>query len=407
MLKSLELFGFKSFAERTRFDFAAGITGVVGPNGSGKSNVVDAVKWILGDQSAKSLRGEEMTDVIFNGAAGRAPSQFAEAVLTFDNSSGFLPVEAAEVQIGRRLWRGGDSEYLINRRTARRKDLIDLLRGTGAGSAAYSIIEQGRVDQILQASATTRRNVFEEAAGISRFKARRIEAERKLERVAQHVERLTDLVDQLEAQLTATRSQAAKAAAFRELSNELKELWLGLAADDHRRLSARLEEVERSRTECGEQIEQHSGRLSELEAALAEQDERLADADQRLRGTERRRGEARETIVRHEATIRHQSARVTELEAEQARLRRQRSIMAVRLREVLAEREHNCGVLEVSRREIAAGQDDMLRRDHRRDDLQEHIAVQRQSIERDRQAHLKRVREFSTTENRIESIESQ
>src|SRR5690606_35473837 len=146
MLKSLELFGFKSFADRTRFDFHTGLTGVVGPNGSGKSNVVDSIKWILGDQSAKSLRGKEMTDVIFNGASGRKGSAFAEATLTFDNSSRFLPIDAAEVHIGRRIHRNGDSEYLINRATARLKDIRDLFLGTGAGSASYCIIEQGRVD---------------------------------------------------------------------------------------------------------------------------------------------------------------------------------------------------------------------------------------------------------------------
>src|SRR6478735_1958595 len=123
MLKSLELFGFKSFADRTRFDFSTGITGVVGPNGSGKSNVVDAMKWILGDQSAKSLRGKEMTDVIFNGSAGRKASAFAEATLSFDNSNGLLPLDMQEVQIGRRIWRNGDSEYLLNRAPARLKDI--------------------------------------------------------------------------------------------------------------------------------------------------------------------------------------------------------------------------------------------------------------------------------------------
>ena len=185
MLKSLELFGFKSFADRTRFDFSTGITSVVGPNGSGKSNVVDAMKWILGDQSAKSLRGKEMTDVIFNGSASRKPSAYAEATITFDNASGWLPSDAQEVQVGRRIWRNGDAEYLLNRATARLKDIKDLFMGTGAGTSAYSIIEQGRVDQILQANPTSRRAVFEEAAGISRFKSRKIEAQRKRERVGQ------------------------------------------------------------------------------------------------------------------------------------------------------------------------------------------------------------------------------
>src|ERR1700722_18608438 len=234
MLTSLEIFGFKSFADRIRFDFATGITGVVGPNGSGKSNVVDSIKWILGDQSAKSLRGKEMTDVIFNGASGRKPSAFAEATLTFDNSTGFLPVETAEVQIGRRISRSGEGEYLINRSPARLKDIRDLFMGTGAGSATYCIIEQGRVEQILQANASARRLVFEEAAGISRYKNRKVDAERKLERVDQNVARLTDIVDEVEAQLNTIRSQAVKAAKYRQVTEQLRELWLGFSAYQHR-----------------------------------------------------------------------------------------------------------------------------------------------------------------------------
>ena len=222
------------------FDFAPGITGVVGPNGSGKSNVVDSIKWILGDQSAKSLRGKEMTDVIFNGASGRKPSGFAEATLTFDNSSGFLPVDSPEVQIGRRIYRSGDAEYLINRAPARLKDVRELFLGTGAGSSNYCIIEQGRVEQILQANMTSRRLVFEEAAGVSRYKARKVDAERKLERVDQNVARLTDIVDEVEAQLSTIRSQAVRAAKFRQISEQLRELWLGFAADQYREYSSKL-----------------------------------------------------------------------------------------------------------------------------------------------------------------------
>src|ERR1700685_1047823 len=246
MLKSLEIFGFKSFADRTRFDFASEITGVVGPNGSGKSNVVDAIKWILGDQSAKSLRGKEMTDVIFNGASGRKPSPFAEATLTFDNSSGFLPTEAREVQIGRRLYQSGEAEYLINRAAGRLKDIRALFLGTGARLASYCIIEQGRVEQILQANMSPRRLVFEEAAGVSRYKTRKLDAERKLERVDQNVARLTDIVDEVEAQLNTIRSQAVKAAKYRQVSEQLRELWLGLASDQYREQSSQLVTVEQS-----------------------------------------------------------------------------------------------------------------------------------------------------------------
>src|SRR5947207_6722213 len=178
MLKRLELVGFKSFADRTAFDFAPGVTGIVGPNGSGKSNVVDAVRWVLGEQSARSLRGGEMTDVIFNGSTSRRSLGLAEVTLTFDNTGRALATEAEEVQITRRVYRGGEGEYLINHQICRLKDIKDLFLGSGAGTDAYSIIEQGRVDVLLQSSTKERRAIFEEAAGNSSIKAKKIESQR-------------------------------------------------------------------------------------------------------------------------------------------------------------------------------------------------------------------------------------
>ncbi len=201
MLKRLELVGFKSFADKTEFVFAPGVTGVVGPNGSGKSNVVDAVRWVLGEQSAKSLRGGEMTDVIFNGSATRRSLGMAEVTMTFDNGRRALATEADEVQIGRRVYRSGEGEYLINGRACRLKDVKDLFLGSGAGSDAYCIIEQGRVDVLLQASTKDRRTIFEEAAGVSRFKAKKTETLRRLERVDQNLQRLRDIVEEVDKQL--------------------------------------------------------------------------------------------------------------------------------------------------------------------------------------------------------------
>src|ERR1700722_20217799 len=162
MLKALELVGFKSFADKTRFEFNPGITVVVGPNGSGKSNIVDAIKWVLGEQSVKSLRGKEMADVIFNGSASRRPLNAAEVSLIFDNSARKLAIDAAEVHITRRVYRSGEGEYLINRQQCRLRDIRDLLAGTGLGAEAYSVIEQGKVDVLLQSSPSQRRLIFEE-----------------------------------------------------------------------------------------------------------------------------------------------------------------------------------------------------------------------------------------------------
>ena len=175
LLKKLELFGFKSFADKTCFEFGRGINGVVGPNGCGKSNVVDAFKWILGEQSAKSLRGNEMLDVVFSGTNSRPAMGYAEASLTFLNDKNLLPVEYDEVCITRRLYAAGESEYLINKQPCRLKDIKELFLGTGVGGSCYSIMEQGKIESLLQVNAQERRFVFEEAAGISKYKNKKRE----------------------------------------------------------------------------------------------------------------------------------------------------------------------------------------------------------------------------------------
>src|SRR5438445_11186038 len=241
MLKRLELVGFKSFADKTQFDFAAGVTAIVGPNGSGKSNVVDAVRWVLGEQSAKSLRGGEMADVIFNGSTTRRSLGLAEVTMTFDNSRRLLAIEGDEVQITRRVYRDGEGEYLINHQICRLKDIKDLFLGSGAGTDAYCVIEQGRVDVLLQASTRERRVIFEEAAGISRFKAKKIETLRKLERVEQNLQRLRDIIDEVEKQLRSVKLQAAKAQRFQEYSERLKELRLGRGLEEYQQPTQRLQ----------------------------------------------------------------------------------------------------------------------------------------------------------------------
>src|SRR6516164_5830895 len=237
MLKRLELIGFKSFADKTEFDFPAGITGIVGPNGSGKSNVVDAVRWVLGEQSAKSLRGGEMADVIFNGSAVRKSLGLAEVTMTFDNARRALATEAEEVQITRRVYRSGEGEYLINQQPCRLKDIKDLFLGSGAGTDAYSIIEQGRVDVMLQASTKDRRTIFEEAAGISRFKARKVETLRRLERVDQNLQRLRDILDEVEKQLRSVKLQAAKAQRYQEYTERLKQLRVAVGLREYHELN--------------------------------------------------------------------------------------------------------------------------------------------------------------------------
>ena len=223
-LKSITLRGFKSFADRTEFDFGAGLTGIVGPNGCGKSNVVDAVRWVLGEQSARSLRGAKMLDVVFSGSRSRPPANAAEVELTFDNRTRFLDTDEKEVRVSRTLYRSGESEYRLNGQGCRLKDIRDLLLDTGVAVNAYSIIEQGRVDVLLQANPMQRREIFEEAAGISRYRVRRAEAQRKLERTQTNVLRLNDIIEELERQLRSVKLAAGKARNFQEYDARLRTL---------------------------------------------------------------------------------------------------------------------------------------------------------------------------------------
>ena len=404
MLKSLELFGFKSFADRTRFDFSTGITSVVGPNGSGKSNVVDAMKWILGDQSAKSLRGKEMTDVIFNGSASRKPSAYAEATITFDNASGWLPSDAQEVQIGRRIWRNGDAEYLLNRATARLKDIKDLFMGTGAGTSAYSIIEQGRVDQILQANPTSRRAVFEEAAGISRFKARKIEAQRKLERVGQNLERLTDIVDEVEAQLNSTRSQAAKAAKYREVSVGLKQWWHGLAADDFRFFTAELDLIETGLAASSGRMDTLTEHQRQLEVREAAFDADLSKLDDTLREVDRRNASGREAIAGHETTIQHQTARLLEIETELTRLQKQELVLSHRVRETHGEIALQQSRLTESERDHVENRHRISAHDSQHQHAMQALTARREQQDRDRTRRLELTKSVSATSSAVATL---
>ncbi len=223
-LTKLEIYGFKSFAKRTEIVFPQNVTGIVGPNGSGKSNISDAVRWVLGEQSAKTLRGNSMADVIFNGTEKRKPMNYCEVTLVFDNSDHQLPVEYQEVSITRRVYRSGDSEYQMNGSACRLKDIVELFRDTGVGKEGYSIIGQGRIDEILSQRGEDRRIVFEEAAGINRFRTRKEEAEHRLKHADENLVRVLDVLDELETHLTPLKRQAEVAREYLALSESLKEL---------------------------------------------------------------------------------------------------------------------------------------------------------------------------------------
>ncbi|MDX1565397.1 MAG: AAA family ATPase, partial [Phycisphaeraceae bacterium] len=269
-LARITLSGFKSFADKTVIDFSVPVVGIVGPNGCGKSNVVDAIKWVLGEQSAKSLRGGAMLDVIFNGSASRKPAGLASVTLHFENPQDdegdrALPINADEVGIQRRLYRDGTSEYLINNQKVRLRDIRTLFYDTGIGTNAYSIIEQGKVDSMLSSSPGDRRVIFEEAAGISKFKSQKKEATRKLERTEQNLLRSRDKLAEVQRRLRSVKVQATRARNWTEYTERLRKLRLEYALAEFHKLSGQLQEVDRKLEEAREGRQRAAAQLSTAE----------------------------------------------------------------------------------------------------------------------------------------------
>lgn len=281
-LKRLEMQGFKSFAEKIKLDFNCGITAVVGPNGSGKSNIADAIRWVLGEQSVKTLRGSKMEDVIFAGTEHRKPLGFAEVTIVLDNSDSTLPIDYEEVAITRRVYRSGESEYLINKTNCRLKDITELLLDTGIGRDGYSVIGQGRIDEILSTRSEDRRQIFEEASGIMKYKVRKHDAEKKLELTRQNLERINDIIAELESQLEPLREQSEKARRFLDLREELKVLEVNVYLDSMKKFRDRLEVMDKQLKTVQDQINDENNKLDEITRSNKEKTDLLKTMDERL-----------------------------------------------------------------------------------------------------------------------------
>ena len=343
MLKALELSGFKSFADKTRFEFPAGITVIVGPNGSGKSNIVDAIKWVLGEQSAKSLRGKEMADVIFKGsggANGRKPANSATATLILDNADRRFAFDADEVLVSRRVYRSGEAEYLINNETCRLKDIRNLFRGTGIGTDAYSLIEQGKVDRLLQASAKDRRAIFEEAAGISRFKAKKIEAQRRLARVEGNLVRLADIVEEVGGRYKRVKNQASKAAKYKELADRLQELRTSVGLKDWRALTEKLSQVDSNTKQFTDQSNGLREIVKSLESKSDEIEHRLDQFSTEVSSQQTRASQTRESITKQISRRDLNQSRLADLDSREIELKTNLDRLTSRHNEVATRRTH-------------------------------------------------------------------
>lgn len=274
-LKGMQIQGFKSFADKVSLEFTGGITSVIGPNGSGKSNIADAVRWVLGEQSAKTLRGGKMEDVIFAGTEHRKPMGFSEVSLSIDNSDKKLPVDFSEVTITRRIFRSGESEYLLNKTACRLKDINELLMDTGLGKDGYSIIGQGKVDEILSTKSEDRRLIFEEASGIMKYKVRKLESEKKLELTRQNLLRINDIISELEVQIEPLRNQSEAAKKFLSLREQLKTLEVNLFIDNIASYKEKMKEIEETLILVQGDIEAENAKQVSLLEKQARQNEEL------------------------------------------------------------------------------------------------------------------------------------
>ncbi len=404
-LKRLTLTGFKSFAEKTDFDFHQGITCVVGPNGCGKSNVVDAFKWVLGEQSAKSLRGRQMLDVIFNGSSTRRSSSLAQVDLVFDNSSGQLPVDQTEVVVSRRLYRSGESEYLLNKQQTRLKDIRDLFMGTGIGTNAYSIIEQGKVDILLQASPPERRAIFDEAAGISKYKASRKVALRKLEHVDQDLLRLQDRIDEVEKRLRSIKYQAGKARNYKAYTERMRALQASFSLAEYHRFTTQVGQLERRLAGDTDVVTGLRSAINAAEAQRSSLDGKAIEFDQQIAQLSNELLTIQSQMTGHHERISQLRRRMTESEANLLRFRQRCITERRRIRELAdrieKERQHADAIEQRSREQARLIENLMAEDQQRSRELTELQA----KLEDEKTGVVDLLRRTAQLSNEIESLD--
>jgi chromosome segregation protein len=380
-LQRLELHGFKSFADKTVVHFASGVTAIVGPNGCGKSNIIDAVRWVLGEQRARLLRAERMDNVIFNGAADRRRLGMAEVTMTVENTRHVLPTEYTEVQITRRLYRSGESDYLLNGRPCRLKDIQDLFMDTGMGAGAYSVIELKMIEDILSDNAQDRRRLFEEAAGITKYKLRRTQALRKLDATQADLTRIRDIVDEVSRNVRSLERQARKAARHRELSDEWRKLSLTVARSEYDALSGERDVLDKERGALDDRIQELTAQQAGEDARLEARRKELLDLERRLAVHQQELNEHVDAIRRLESEVRVQEERASAAKSALERALREKEDAERRAEELetgigdLAEKE------EEIRPKLETATEALREAEAKRDRLREEMESQRRVVE--------------------------
>jgi len=402
--KKLELLGFKTFAEPTEFLFEPGVTAVVGPNGTGKSNVADAIKWVLGEQSARELRGGRMEDLIFNGSEGRDPLNVAEVSLTLDNSDKSLPLEYSEISIARRLYRSGESEYLLNGTNVRLKDIQELLMGTGVGTSAYSLFEQGRIEQIISARPEDRRVIFEEAAGITKFKTQKREALRKLEETEANLARVSDVIAEIKRQIQALERAVRRAKQYQEQFEQLKAMEVQVGLNEQAQLKSQWEAKEESLRGLREQLAGVENQLAGQESRLEQERQAVAQADQGL-------AQAREaylSVTHRQETTRHRlevtAERMAENETRQGQIVQEMEGLKEQIRQLEGDQQALAGLLAKADTDRVEKQQQLSEAESRLDECAQRIQQAEEIIARSQSQLLEQTASQVRVKNEVNKV---
>jgi chromosome segregation protein len=407
-LEKIILNGFKSFADKTEFVFDSPITAIVGPNGCGKSNIVDAVKWVLGEQSVKSLRSGQMADVIFSGSSSRKPLGAAEVSLFISNYDGAagrqLPIEADEVQITRKIYKSGESEYSINNKNCRLKDVRELFMDTGVGTRAYSILEQGQIEYLVSASKTDRRFIFEEAAGISKYKAHKKEALRKLERTEQNLLRLADILGEVAKRLRSVKLQAGKARNYLQYTQKLKDLQVNYSLVEYAKNHSQLEDKQAALNQVSEQLELLITEVAKQDSLISELGEQIIETEHKLNSTGNRLVSAQSKIDQQLQRIDFLRSRISELQQRKTsatgkieRLKEQKNIFEQNAAQYESESANCEKMLEEKNRAIEQAQEDIRKINAEYASLEAHLEDEKSGI-------IDIVRRTAQLHNEIQSI---
>lgn len=403
-LKRLEVVGFKSFADRIGIDFVPGVTAVVGPNGSGKSNVIDAIRWVLGEQSAKSLRGAKMEDVIFAGSASRKPLNFAEVTIVLDNEDEQFPMSFSEISVTRRVYRSGESEYLLNNQHCRLKDITDLFMDSGLGKEAFSIISQGRVDEILNSRPDDRRTIFEEAAGVLKYKLRKKKAEQKLVETDDNLNRVLDILHELDGRLEPLKIQASTAKDYLRMTEELREADIALIVHDLVKQQEELESIKKQHEQIEQQKNQQSSKIHELQTSIEQLRGQIQEIDTHLERSQEQLVEASTEVERWEGRKALMHEKRLNLEKQLNQLQQSLKDAKYQEEELLKSEQESKNQFEQKKNQIQALKAEIQQLDL---SLNSTVVEIEQQIEEAKNKYIDLLNEEATVKNELKHIEQQ